>query len=442
MMRTMRKLAIISLALLFSACSLPGDMNVPTQTTGKGEQAESLEMTAELRLTDEVPTTSQASTEEPPTEFIAPPTEPPGELEPALRRIQSGAELVIQHVMMIDLDIGWAIGGTDGRADSVLRTDDGCMSWIEVSPPEAIEDSTPMMAVGSFLNATTAWILYHPVGDSQPGRVQDLRIWHTDDAGENWRASAPVSVEFVGADHSPAWAHFEDTHRGWVLARYGGSGMHRYPVYLLQSEDRGETWHILEDPYEGMWLQSCPKTGWDWSQSGMGIVTIGFCPFESAEIHISKNSGQSWTSIRLPFPPGEEERFGSSSCEAHSPIIFAENDLMLASECTIWSDDSETMHLLYTSEDQGDSWEIMEYPGGELLHTEGDVLLALGRDLYRSQDRGFSWTLLKQVAWDGEFSFVGSDNGWAVARNEDEIAFVRTVDGGITWQLVEPALSQ
>jgi hypothetical protein len=84
----------------------------------------------------------------------------------------------------------------------------------------------------------------------------------------------------------------------------------------------------------------------------------------------------------------------------------------------------------------------MEYPGGELFPAEGDVLLALGREIYRSYDRGHTWTLIKQVAWDGQFSFVGSENGWAVARNEDEIAFVRSKDGGTTWQLIVPTLIQ
>lgn len=430
------------MAIYLGACNLPWDGNGSMQTPGDGEQAIPQELTPGVAVMDEELSPSQERTEEPSIDFIAPPTEPPGELVPSVKRLQSGAELVIQQVMMIDLNNGWAIGGVDGHADSVLHSEDGGMSWREVSPAQEIEESTPVMAVGSFLNATTAWILYHPLGDSQPGRIRDLRIWHTDDAGTHWRASAPVKVEFIGAAHSPAWIHFEDPDEGWVLARYGGSGMHRYPVYLLQSEDQGVTWGILEDPYEGLWLQSCPKTGWDWSQSGMGIVTIGFCPFESAEVHITENSGQSWESIRLPFPSGEEERFASASCKAHSPIIFSENNLMIASECPTWGDEPETAHLLYTSHDKGVSWDILEYPGGDLFPVEGDVLLALGRDIYRSEDRGQNWTFLKQVAWNGQFSFVGSEKGWAVARNEDEIAFVRTTDGGTTWQLIEPTLIQ
>jgi hypothetical protein len=66
--------------------------------------------------------------------------------------------------------------------------------------------------------------------------------------------------------------------------------------------------------------------------------------------------------------------------------------------------------------------------------------MALGREIFISEDQGLTWTLLKQVAWDGQFSFIDRMNGWAVARNEEDIAFVVTVDGGSTWQLIEPAL--
>jgi hypothetical protein len=44
------------------------------------------------------------------------------------------------------------------------------------------------------------------------------------------------------------------------------------------------------------------------------------------------------------------------------------------------------------------------------------------------------------VNWDGQFSFVDASNGWAVAQAEEEIALVRTTDGGRIWQMIEPQI--
>ena len=43
--------------------------------------------------------------------------------------------------------------------------------------------------------------------------------------------------------------------------------------------------------------------------------------------------------------------------------------------------------------------------------------------------------------WDGQFSFVDLNTGWAVATNAGQIALVRTVDGGGTWQEVRPVVA-
>ncbi len=430
-----------AMIILLAACNLPGGVPTLSESPAPGDPEEEITLTAELLATSESLETAEIDSTEPTTEPQIPPIEPPGELEAATQHIVPGESFDVQYIHMIDPEHGWAIGGSERRSDSVLRTEDGGSSWQEVSPPQEFNNEVPLMAVGNFLDANTGWALYFPVGDSQPGKLQALRVWQTDDGGKFWRASAPSQVEFIGASFAPASIQFADREHGWILARYGGSGMHRYPVYLLSSRDGGGSWQILEDPYEGLYLQSCPKSGMDWHPDGIGVVTISYCPFDSAEIHISLNAGQSWESIRLPLPENEAERLGSTSCEAHSPIVFAEDDIVVASECPIWSDEPQSIHLLYTSTDQGASWDIHEYPGGALQYVGGDVIMALGREIFHSDDRGRTWSSVKQVSWDGQFSFVDPLHGWAVARDDDEIALVRTVDGGASWQLIEPQLS-
>ena len=45
------------------------------------------------------------------------------------------------------------------------------------------------------------------------------------------------------------------------------------------------------------------------------------------------------------------------------------------------------------------------------------------------------------VSWDGQFSFVSQQLGWAVARSETEIALVKTENGGESWSIIEPKIS-
>lgn len=428
------------LGIMLASCNLPGQQALATA----GSQDLPQEATEFPDITTPAPeqpsTTATIEMEEPSPGVEEPTREPPGEWLPAQDRMQAGDELTIHQITMIDAKVGWAIGGANGRADSVLRSIDGGESWKELSPPEPIDGDQPQRAAAAFLDGISAWIVYYPESDPRPDARYNLRVWLTSDAGQHWRLSSPISLEFLGSSHSPTWVHFSNQEQGWVLARYGGSGMHRYPVYLVRSDDAGAYWTILEDPFEGLWLQSCPKTGWDWHISGTGVVTVGFCPFESAEIHLTIDGGTTWETARLPFTQGEEERFDHASCEAHSPILFSEQELLLASDCPIWGDEPETIHLLYRTRDLGKTWQIQDYPGGQLYDIGEGVIFALSRDIFRSDDGGLTWTLIKQVAWDGQFSFINAQSGWAVARDEADIALVHTVDGAKTWQLIEPIL--
>lgn len=54
----------------------------------------------------------------------------------------------------------------------------------------------------------------------------------------------------------------------------------------------------------------------------------------------------------------------------------------------------------------------------------------------RFADGGLSWVAAKQVNWEGQFSFINPQTGWAVARNEDEIALVATDDGDLNWRIL------
>ena len=97
--------------------------------------------------------------------------------------------------------------------------------------------------------------------------------------------------------------------------------------------------------------------------------------------------------------------------------------------------------ILYSSEDGGENWRADPYPGGELQMLNPRVGWALSRDIYQTNDGGRTWEEIKTVNWDGQFDFVDESSGFAVARSGDQVALVRTLDAGRSWEMLEPVLA-
>jgi hypothetical protein len=116
------------------------------------------------------------------------------------------------------------------------------------------------------------------------------------------------------------------------------------------------------------------------------------------------------------------------------------------------SETGDTTRFLLSTQDLGNSWQTYplpetDYPTEYLGSRQFLAFLnplqgwLLGRDIFWTEDGGSSWTRVKRVNWDGQFSFIDSDRGWAVVRADGEIALVRTNDGGRTWEQLEPAIA-
>ena len=97
---------------------------------------------------------------------------------------------------------------------------------------------------------------------------------------------------------------------------------------------------------------------------------------------------------------------------------------------------------MYTTQDLGETWQhtLLPSPVESLLFLNENEGWAFGREYYKTTDGGLNWVKVKSVNWDGQFSFVDPMTGWAVARNLDEIALVKTTNGGQTWQIIEPVM--
>jgi photosystem II stability/assembly factor-like uncharacterized protein len=114
---------------------------------------------------------------------------------------------------------------------------------------------------------------------------------------------------------------------------------------------------------------------------------------------------------------------------------------------------------MYTSASQGKTWIISDMPAGlgadiDFIDAStgwvliGDPYESPEGHFYQTTDGGQSWTLLKRTGWtDAHLSFADAQTGWAVActegycyQRDTQQALITTIDGGQTWQVIEPQL--
>ncbi len=338
-----------------------------------------------------------------------------------------GQALVIEHIEMIDAQAGWAVGGAGVHNDHVLRTNDGGATWRDVSPP-AMRSLLIIPARTSvlFYDRDNAWIVYN----------DGAEVWSTSDGGQSW-ASAQVDFPQSRSDR----LYFSDLNRGWLL-RHVESGMGNEYVALLRTLDGGLSWDKLIDPYEDQELQGCLKTGMVF-QEDRGWMTYD-CQgvYRQALVDWTEDGGETWQPIWLPLPQAEAEN-EDSYCTAKDPYLFSSTRGALLVEChSSFDTTKKTERFLYLTSDAGSTWTSNDFPGTTLLFIDEQTVFALGEDISFSKDQGQHWTEVKNVQWQGQFSFVDINQGWAVATYADEIALVQTINGGRTWLEIKPTLSE
>jgi photosystem II stability/assembly factor-like uncharacterized protein len=348
---------------------------------------------------------------------------------------------------MIDAANGWAIGGPGQGSEHVLSTADGGQTWRDVTPPEPASTAGSLVAVGYFADAGTAWVIYRSqsifVIPSSP------IVWRTQDGGQSWQASSPLDVQGLNELYDPSDLIFADAQNGWLLVHVGAGMSHDY-VALYRTQDGGQTWARLLDPYNDGGIQICQKTGLlfttpqnGWLTGDCGGVMTGAFLYETAD------GGQTWQPVALPAPTEAPDLFsdtGTTYCGTLSPIFFSPQVGKLAVSCmdTIKSPPANLLYL-YSTSDSGATWTPVSIPTGTIDFLSADNGWVLSRNIYYTTDGGQTWSFVKTVNWDGQFSFVSETLGWAVARAVTDtgtaIALVQTTDGGKNWTEIHPVIA-
>jgi len=419
--------ALLLLAAISASCNMPGAGRGPTPLPrASTDTPQAPATTGPIPTAAEIAMTATAT------------IEVPRPLVTPIPRLPAETAFDLTWVSMITTSDGWGIGGVSGASDHVFRTGDGGQTWRDVTPPQDANISVAQAASGFFLDSLTGWALFHP-REMLTGGSMPLIVWWTLDGGASWSAAAPLPVDLSAATFALPDLFFTDAQTGWIMLHLGAAGMNRYPVYLLHSDDGGSSWQTLVDPYEGIYLQSCPKTGWAFS-ANTGLASIGNCPIDSAAIDWSSDSGLTWTEVRLPFSSGYSNLAGNAGCAAHSPILLSATHWIVAMDCRTFDDPPRDLHFLYRTADESTSWSIGEYPGGSLIFMDAQNGWAFGKEIYRTADGGGTWSKISTVIWDGQFSVVDGQNIWAVASSGEEYALVRSSNGGSNWAIIDAQL--
>lgn len=424
-MKRIVALGFVLVVVIVSGCS-SGTGDVATST----KRVETMEPRATAVSTE--PEKQESGRGEVATEEVTP-AAPPGDTDQPtgvmpsrnpIPRLQAGDPVTIRKVAMANQESGWAIGSALDGAWRVLRTSDGGETWWDASPPEGAPSAGETKpADGFFLDEDTAWVAYHPYEI----------IWASQDGGETWQgARTTLSTQFGVT----IW--FENSTHGWMMKPLD-AGMNHVYIALYRTTSAGSRWEVLFDPYSSDELQSFSKTGMVFSGE-TGWVTRDSSGVSAAVfLDVSHDGGRTWEEIDLEPPSSSPGVFEEGYCGLYSPTLFTSQHGVFTMKCKVFRDD-ETLesHFIYETEDGGTTWETRDYPGGELTFVDREVVYALGRDIHRSNDGGHTWTLVKSVNWDGEFSFVDRETAWAVAEANNAFALVQTSDGCNSFREVEP----
>ncbi len=412
--------------LLTSACGASETTPVPSIPSSTAE---------EIPVTESVQTSTPSPTPPEPTRDTS--TVPVPEDVTPFPPLTVGEPVTITSIHMVTELGGWAIGGDQDPGDHVLRTLDAGETWADVTPPEPSKSTVPARkaAVGSFLSLDQAWVLFYPV--KFYGGAAPVSIWWTDDGGTNWTQGAFATR--LEINEAPPSVMFVDNQTGWIFVE-SVVGMGHHLFYLLRSEDGGNSWEVQAEPPDS--VTTCHRTAITFLDEQHGWMTSQ-CPFELAGgvfLETTSNGGDAWERLTLPPPTSSPNLFELSSlCLTRSPNLLGPGQGTLIVTCHLKG--GGTSDIAYSTRDDGSTWQTNTFPGGELSMLADGFGWAFWLEIFKTLDFGLTWEPVKIVSWDGQFSFIDHDRGWAVARAGDEIAFVQTIDGGKTWQELDPVVA-
>jgi photosystem II stability/assembly factor-like uncharacterized protein len=345
---------------------------------------------------------------------------------------------------MVDTRNGWAVHDSGDGSAHVMKTEDGGLTWSDVSPPqpvyvEDLEAGPYAFSVAtSFLDADHAWVSLDFIL-----RQGIHTVWRTVDGGRHWEESL-LGRRTYGID----WITFDfiDPLQGWaVMDVFLGAGSHTGEIF--RTEDGGSTWETLLDNFghaNGIEFLN-RRVGWISTD-----IPLGYYP--TWGLAITQDGGLTWqrttsADVSNTDDPTREHMECGFRVLRVSSALSGVIDRALCATRDKQGDLIPGSWLDFTS-DGGRTWRTSRKPIGPPDFLSPSVGWAIGpievdlgtppavHPLYMTTDGGRTWSEVSLLEWEGDLDFVDENNGWSI---DADGGLHRTADGGLTWEDLAPS---
>lgn len=326
----------------------------------------------------------------------------------------------IVNIDMLDEVYGWAVTATQ-----VIRTNDGGVTWYNVTPPGLTEVGYAVRA--TYLDHDHAWVQV-PDPNNYPNSGA---LYRTKDGGITWTFN---STQFSGGQMV-----FLDEDNGWMMADLGvAAGSNVIAIY--QTTDGGAAWSFsfTNDPNQPTASDLIPMGGLKSLLTPLNMQTawVGGVTYAPSIVYLYRtdDSGRTWIQVEVPLP--SDVGMAEINVDALRFVSASDGYLVLR----ISNENYQT--AIYVTHDAGDTWALMPtvLPGSGTteITSAQEIVFYNGQQFYVTRDAAQTWSIAQPDVVFGDFfatmSFANASTGWVIKSDlSDHRSLYKSTDGGRTW---------
>jgi BNR/Asp-box repeat len=391
---------------------------------------------------------------------------------PSPPSVASGCSSVPREWASQSPNLAKMLSATTGWAYGPMRTTDGGLHWIDVSPPSIPGRTNKNEEF--FLDASHAWVA--ETATSSSACIDHVVIFRTADGGRTWQPqddpplpvwpTAPTDVLWTGSNNHAQLLNFIDARNGWLLLGSGPANTAQAGVSpswtgaawrsgsLWNTNDGGATWAVAPNPSAavgcvpisfGLALVkattsfSTPSDGW----------MLASCKGSAnqADFLVTHDSGATWNRAATPLGPMEVPTFFDSK---HGVATALGGLLVTSDGGRTWTAHNSPGSYGVDFINRNEGWAVG--PGDKTLECPqpNDSACNGNFRLYYTRDGGVTWTpgartsltMMAPKWWPPAYlHFVDSTTGFVrVGEDSLEQGLYVTHDGGQAWTKVDATI--